>query len=117
MRRWGVGQSNAERAIQKTVRSLLFLLVLGFLVVDTTGLEALMRPEPCTNVRDTGPDGTCPPSCVRCACGIQVVVPALVVSITSAPIRETFVDLYSRRAPRFLPSKIFHVPKFASPTI
>jgi hypothetical protein len=100
-----------------TVRRLLFLFVLGFLVVDATGLDALVRPEPCTSVGDTLPDGTCPPTCARCACGVQVIVPDLAVSVASVAVRETFSDLYSRRVPRTLPSKIFHVPKFASPTI
>jgi hypothetical protein len=90
------------------------LLLLGFLVLDATGLEALVSSEPCTSVQDTQPDGACPPTCVRCACGVQVIVPDLAPSIVSAPVRETFIDLYSRRVPRFIPSKIFHVPKLAS---
>lgn len=100
-----------------TVHRLLFLFVLGFLVIDAIGLDALVRPEPCTNVQDSVPDGTCPPTCVRCACGVLVIVPSLAVSVASVTVRETFIDLYSRRVPRTLPSEIFHVPKFASPTI
>jgi hypothetical protein len=102
---------------RKKVRRLLFLLLLGFLVVDATGLEAFVRPEPCTSAQDTLPDGTCPPNCVRCACGVQVIVPALAVSVSVASVQETLVDLYSRRVPRPIPSKIFHVPKLASSTI
>jgi len=101
----------------KVVRRLLFLVLLGFLTLDATGLEALVRPEPCTTAQDTQPDGTCPPTCVRCACGVQVIVPALAVSVESAPVPQTFIDLYSRRVPQTVPSKIFHVPKFASSTI
>jgi len=97
------------------VRRILFVFLLGFLVMDATGLQALVLPEPCTSVQDTQPDGLCPPTCVRCACGVQVVVPALEVSVASVPLRQTFVDLYARRFPRAIPSKIFHVPKFASP--
>ena len=99
------------------VRRLLFPLLLGFLVLDATGLDALVRPEPCTSVEDTQPDGTCPPTCVRCACGVQVIVPPLAVSEASASVPETLTDLYSRRVPRTIPTKIFHVPKFASPTL
>jgi hypothetical protein len=94
-----------------TVRRFLFLFVLGFLVLEATGLEALVRPEPCTSLQDTLPDGDCPPTCVRCACGVQVIVPALTTSVASVPAVESFLDLYSRRVPRALPSKIFHVPK------
>jgi hypothetical protein len=100
-----------------SVRRVLFVLLIGFLAIDATGIEALVRPEPCTNVQDTQPDGTCPPTCARCACGAQVIVPDLAVSFASAPVRETFIDLYSRRVPRAVPAKIFHVPKFASSTI
>jgi hypothetical protein len=99
-----------------TVRRLLFLLVVGFLVMDATGLEALVRPEPCTSLEDGQPDGTCPPLCVTCACGAQVVVPELAPSVATSPVRQTFVDLYSRRIPPVAPAKIFHVPKCASAT-
>jgi hypothetical protein len=99
------------------VRRLLFLLVLGFLVADATGLDALVRPEPCASLQDTLPDGTCPSTCARCACGVPVIVPDLAVAVASALVRETFTDLYSRRVPRTLPAKIFHVPKLASATI
>ena len=101
----------------KVVRRLIFLLVLGFLVIDATGLEALVRPEPCTSLQDTQPDGTCPPTCPRCACGVQVIVPDLAVSVAWALVRQTLIDLYSRGIPRTLPSKIFHLPKFASLTV
>jgi hypothetical protein len=100
---------------RETVHRILFVLLLGFLVMDATGLEALLRPEPCTSILDSQPDATCPPTCVRCACGVQVIVPSLTVSVESAPTPQTFIDLYSRRFPRAVPSKIFHVPKFASP--
>jgi hypothetical protein len=107
-------QSNLERAIYTVVRRLLFVLLLGFLVLDATGLEALVRPEPCASLLDDQPDGTCPPTCAQCACGVQVVVPALAVTIMSAAVKQTFVDLYSRRVPPTLPAEIFHVPKVAS---
>jgi hypothetical protein len=102
---------------REPVRRTLFLVLLGFLALDATGLEALVRPEPCTTAQDTQPDGTCPPTCVRCACGLQVIVPPLAASVGSAPAPQTFIDLYLRRVPQTIPSKIFHVPKFASSTI
>jgi hypothetical protein len=100
-----------------TVRRLFFLIVVGFLAMDATGLEALVSPEPCTSVQDTQPDGMCPPLCARCACGVQLIVPQPAVSVASTPARQTVIDLYSRGIPRTVPSKIFHVPKFASLTI
>jgi hypothetical protein len=85
--------------------------MLAFLVFDATGVEALVRVEPCTGAEDTQPDGTCPAMCVRCACGLQVIVPAPQVSAASVMLIERFIDLYSRQVPLALPSKIFHVPK------
>jgi hypothetical protein len=114
---FGRARSNrfAKRApnvlYRKTVRRLLFLFLLGFLIIDVTGLEALVRTEPCTSVQDTVPDGTCPPTCATCACGVQVIVPALAISVPSVRVPQTFIDLYSRGIPRTVPSKIFHVPK------
>jgi hypothetical protein len=95
----------------KAVRRVLFLIVLGILATDAVGLEALVFPEPCTSAQDTLPDGTCPPLCARCACGVQLIVPEITMSLSSARVRETFVDLYSRGIPLTVPSKIFHVPK------
>jgi len=92
-----------------TVRRILFLLLLGFLVIDATGLEALVRPEPCSSARDTLPDGTCPPTCARCACGVQLVVPDVAPSLESAPIRETFIDLYARRVRRTAEVMVRHI--------
>jgi hypothetical protein len=100
-----------------TVRRLLFLFVLVFLVMDATGLDALVRPEPCTSAQDTLPDGACPPMCARCACGVQVIVPELAQTPESTRIQESFIDLYSRRVRRTAPAKIFHVPKSPAPTI
>jgi len=95
------------------VRRILFLFVLGFLVVDATGLEALVRPEPCASLKDTLPDGSCPPTCARCACGAQLVVPDMAPILESAPIQVTFINLYARRVRRTAPARIFHVPKVA----
>jgi hypothetical protein len=99
------------------VRRFLFLLVLGILSMDATGLEALVSPEPCSAVEDTQPDGNCPPLCARCSCGVQVIVPDLAPSLAASPACQPFVDLYSRGIPRTLPSKVFHVPKFPSSTL
>ena len=99
------------------MRRFLFVFLLGFLTLDATGLEALVRPEPCTSAQDTQPDGTCPPTCPTCACGLQVVVPDLAGSVESVLVRQTFIDRYSRGIPRIIPAKIFHVPKLASSII
>jgi hypothetical protein len=102
---------------RQAVRRLLILVVLGILAADATGFDALITPEPCTSAQDTLPDGACPPLCARCACGVQLVVPDLLVSVASVHERRAFLDLYSRRVPQTIPSEIFHVPKLASETI
>lgn len=99
------------------MRRLLFLVVLGILAMDASGLDALLVNEPCTTVEDAKPDGTCPALCVRCACCAQPIVPEFAVAIVSELVPSVFVDRYSPGIPRTAPSKIFHVPKFASPTI
>jgi hypothetical protein len=96
----------------EVVRRVFFLIVLGMLAMDATGLEALVSPEPCTSVQSDLPDGTCPPLCARCACGVQVIVPELTISVASAPARQRFVDLYLLGIPQTAPAKVFHVPKF-----
>jgi hypothetical protein len=93
------------------------LIVVGLLVMDATGLEALVSSEPCTSVQDSQPDGGCPALCVRCACCAQPIVPAITVAVTAVSIRQPIIDLYSHRLPRTVPSKVFHVPKSASATI
>ena len=98
----------------EAVRHLLLVIVLGILVADATGLEALVSPEPCSSIEDTRPDGACPALCVRCACCAQPVVPQISVLLSSMPVPEMFFDLYLPSIPRSAPAKIFHVPKLAS---
>jgi hypothetical protein len=93
------------------VRRFLFFFLAGFLVLEMTGVEAFVSTETCTSLEDTLPDGTCPPTCVRCACGAQVVAPEFTVSLASTPAPQALVDLYLRRTPGIRPTKIFHVPK------
>jgi hypothetical protein len=99
---------------QNTLRRFLFLFLAGFLVLEMTGVEAFVSAETCTSLQDTLPDGTCPPTCVRCACGAQVVAPEFTVSVASTPAPQVFIDLYRRRTPGTPPTKIFHVPKSSS---
>ena len=99
------------------MQRLFLLIVLGILAMDATGLEALVSSEPCSSVQDTQPDGTCPALCVRCACCAQPIVLDSAVAIVATTIRQPVVDLSSHRIPVTVPSKIFHVPKFASSTI
>jgi hypothetical protein len=95
----------------------LFLIVLGVLAMDATGVEALVLPEPCTSAEQTQSDGACPPLCARCVCCAQPIVPEIAMSIVSTPVQQGVIEVCSGRIPQTVPSKVFHVPKFASPAI
>ena len=107
----------AGRAKQDPVRRLFLLIVLGILAMDATGLDAFVSQEQCTSLQDGQPDGTCPALCVRCACCAQPVVPNVVITVVSMTVPQPVADLTLPRLPRTAPSKIFHVPKFASSTL
>ncbi len=96
------------------VRRFLMLLVLGILLTDASGFVAFMASEQCTGVQDNQPDGACPALCVRCACCAQPIVPEIARALVSVAIPQPLFDTYSQTLPRTTPSKIFHVPKFAS---
>ena len=102
---------------RETVARLYFLIVLGVLAMDATGVEALVLPEPCTSAQQTQSDGACPPLCARCVCCAQPIVPEIAVSIVSTLIQQRFIEVCSGSVPQTAPSKIFHVPKFAATTI
>lgn len=106
-----------QRAIHKAVKRIFLVVVLGILAMDATGLEALVAPEQCAAVEGTQPDGTCPALCVRCACCAQPIVPEIAAADVSLSLPQLVLDLYSHSIPRTVPSKIFHVPKFASSTV
>jgi hypothetical protein len=99
------------------VRHLFFLIVLGILAMDATGLDALVSVETCTGVQDSQPDGTCPALCVRCACCAQPIVPNIVMAVVSMSVPQAVVEQILPSVARTAPAKIFHVPKFASSTI
>jgi hypothetical protein len=102
---------------RQTVRRLLLVVALAILIMDATGLEAFVFAEPCLSAQADQPDRSCPALCVRCACCAQPIVPEMVRSTVSTPVRHPFVDLYSRGIPPVVPAKIFHVPKPASPVL
>ena len=101
----------------ETVRRLFLLIVLGILAMDATGLDALVSQERCTSIQDSQPDGACPALCVRCTCCAQPIVPNVIETAVSMTVPHPVADLTLPRLPRTTPSKIFHVPKFASTTI
>ena len=113
----GAGRPVARRAIHKGGATSLPAHRARLLVMDATGLDALVSQEQCTSIQDSQPDGTCPALCVRCACCAQPIVPEIAASDVSMSLQQPVLDLYCHKIPRSVPSKIFHVPKFASSTI
>ena len=99
------------------VQRLFLIIVLGILAMDATGLDAFVSPETCTSAQDAFPDGTCPSLCVRCACCAQPLVPNIVVAVVSMTVLQPITDRTLPRLARTAPSKVFHVPKFASSSI
>jgi hypothetical protein len=94
------------------VRRLLLAIALGIVIMETTGLEALLFAEPCTSAADRESDGSCPPLCVRCHCCAQPMVPAVAPLVYSAPVLQAFLRVASRPVPGPVACKIFHVPKY-----
>lgn len=98
------------------MRRLLFVLTLGLLIWDASGLDALAFEERCSAFTETTPDNDCPSTCVRCACGQPVLAPPVstlaLVSVETAIVNEVPITL-----PPSLPHDIFHVPKPISLTL
>jgi hypothetical protein len=92
------------------------LFVLGILVMDATGIDALVSRETCTSVEDAQPDGTCPSLCVRCACCAQPILPNVVRTVVSTSVPQPVADQVLPYLPKTAPAKILHVPKSASST-
>lgn len=91
----------------------LFLLIVGFLLCDAAGMECLVFAERCTDLADTQPHGTCPPTCFRCACAQPIVPSAASVAATRdvlSPFSEAPAALFAS-APL---ADILHVPKTSS---
>jgi hypothetical protein len=92
-------------------RFALFLLV-GFLATSASGIVDLVAPEPCsfTEPVSSAPDGTCPPTCVRCHCATPF---DLVVhfEVGDAVLLSPEWRVSGGVIPLFSPADILHVPK------
>src|SRR6185503_16135609 len=70
----------ADARLGNVVRFALAVVV-ALLTFSTSGVSALLVPEPCSAFEPPGQeDGACPPTCVRCACcarAAETVIPPL----------------------------------------
>jgi hypothetical protein len=94
------------------VRRPVLALIVVLLTFSTSGVAALVIPEPCTNAEQSArDDGACPPMCVTCACCAQAAEPAVFVIAQSlgAPVADVMAAI--PRLQKTNPRAILHVPK------
>ena len=94
---------------------ILLALIVGVLLFDASGLDALVLPERCASVADTTPDNNCPSTCIRCACGQPMMTVAVATVSMPAPATQPADEPSTADLPQ-LSRDIFHVPKLASLT-
>jgi len=98
--------------MRKTVVSrLLKIIACALLVFDLSGAAVLTADEGCRPGATDGAHDTCSPSCLRCACCVQPVIPPPVVSPDALSIVCTSCvgPLIVTAAP--VPAEVFHVPR------
>jgi hypothetical protein len=87
-------------------------VVVALLTFSTSGVSALLVPEPCSAFEPPGQeDGACPPTCVRCACcarAAETVIPPLEGSLE---ITVADVQVATFRLANAQPRDILHVPR------
>jgi hypothetical protein len=96
-----------------SVRRFALVLLVGLLTANFSGALEIVVPEPCTVDEASNPaDGRCPPTCARCGCCAQPIVPT--------PLMVVATQLVTRDEPRAIegslaspePVDVFHVPRF-----
>jgi hypothetical protein len=94
------------------VRRLALFLLVGLLSSTLSGGFSLIVPEPCGTDEGAGTThATCPPTCLRCGCCRQPVIPALHLIVLSGVIDTDNPPAIERRVVSVDPADIFHVPK------
>ena len=90
---------------------LALILLVGVLTTSASGLADLVLPEQCALTESaSGPDGACPPSCVRCHCtGTSDLVARLEVVETALLSQDWLAPTCA--IPQSIPGDILHVPK------
>ena len=87
-------------------------IIVALLTFSTSGVSALIVPEPCTGYEQPAQeDGACPPTCVRCGCcarAAETMVPQIEDSL------GTTLAVFQSNTPPLLntqPRDILHIPK------
>ena len=87
-------------------------IIVALLTFSTSGVSALIVPEPCTGYEQPGQeDGACPPTCVRCGCCARAAE-TMVPQIEDSP--DITLAVFQSNTPPLLktqPRDILHVPK------
>ena len=96
-----------------SVRRFAFVLLVGLLTANFSGAIVLLVPEPCTaNEASSTADGRCPPTCARCGCCAQPVVPTPLVIVSAQLIIRSEPPAVERGLASPEPVDVFHVPRF-----
>lgn len=95
-----------------SVRRFALVLLVGLLTANFSGIVEVFVTEPCAaNETSSAPDGRCPPTCARCGCCAQPVVPAPLVVIAAALVTRDEPPLLKNGPASPDPGKVLHVPR------
>ena len=87
-------------------------IVVALLTFTTSGVSALIVPEPCTAYEQPGQeDGACPPTCVRCACCARAAETVILQAEDSPEVTVAEILVATFRLASAQPRDILHVPK------
>jgi hypothetical protein len=87
-------------------------VVVALLTFSTSGVSALIVPEPCTAYEQPGQeDGACPPTCVRCACCARAAETVIPQAEDSPEVTVAEIQVATFRLANAQPRDILHVPK------
>ena len=83
------------------------------LTASFSGALELFVPEPCAATEtSSAPDGACPPTCARCGCCPQPVVPGLAAAVVAGMVLRNQPPTLQTHLVSPDPNDILHVPRF-----
>jgi hypothetical protein len=87
-------------------------VIVALLAFSTSGVSALIVPEPCTGFEQSGQeDGACPPTCVRCGCCARAAETVIPQAEDSPEITVAEIQVATFRLASAQPHDILHGPK------
>ena len=87
-------------------------VIVALLTFSTSGVSALIVPEPCAADEQPGQeDGACPPTCVRCGCCARAAETVIPQAEDSPEVTVVEIQIATFRLASAQPRDILHVPK------